>query len=420
MKNYGKKKSTLILLCIFLAYLSIFSSCSKNNKRQSQLLNIWQDYLKKYNTFNLSSSEHNFKYLDSELSSLITELKIFQTSDSYIIEIDETKSLSAQNIDSALEHAEAALKACHENNKELYLDECKALSVCMNDYLVYSLSSESDFVMPFVELLTIISFLTVSIVFGGVAYMKKKKETELMEAENRRELLVMKTITQVQENERDRISRDLHDTVIQDTRTALLYSREIEKQKNKEEVNNLASKIIMLEERNMKNIRSIIRNLTPPEIETADFSSLLGEYARNIQDLNGIECKYYSEADALLKKLSSEQKLHIFRIIQESVNNAIKHAQATEISIFVRKDEMTDDLIFLVSDDGTGFDINQKYDEKEASDDFSKTGTHLGLRGMNSRASLLGAELNINSNIDCGTQIKIKLKKSTQPTEKSV
>ena len=169
MKNYGKKKSTLILLCIFLAYLSIFSSCSNNNKRQPLLLNIWQDYLKKYNTFNLSSSENNFKYLDSELSSLITELKIFQTSDSYIIEIDETKSLSAQNIDSALEHAEAALKACHENNKELYLDECKALCICMNDYLVYSLSSESDFVMPFVELLTIISFLTVSIVFCGVA-----------------------------------------------------------------------------------------------------------------------------------------------------------------------------------------------------------------------------------------------------------
>ena len=176
----------------------------------------------------------------------------------------------------------------------------------------------------------------------------------------------------------------------------------------------------MLEERNMKNIRSIIRNLTPPEIETADFSNLLGEYARNIQDLNGIECKYYSEADELLKKLSSEQKLHIFRIIQESVNNAIKHAQASEISIFVREDKTSDDLIFLVSDDGTGFDINQQEEDREEADDLTKTGTHLGLRGMKSRASLLGAELTINSNIDCGTQIKIKLKKSTQPAEKSV
>ena len=163
----------------------------------------------------------------------------------------------------------------------------------------------------------------------------------------------------------------------------------------------LAAKIAALEERNLKNMRSIIRNLTPPEIETADFALLLGEYARNVQEFNGIECKFHSEADAGLAALSAEQKLHIFRIIQESVNNAIKHAAASEISVFARQGDSSGQLVFIVSDDGKGMDGGA------GSDEAAPTGTHLGLRGMKSRAAMLGGELLIKSSPDCGTQVKL-------------
>ena len=267
MKNCVNKLFLSFLLAA-LAVCFLLSSCSSENKK-ARLLDAWQDFAQTQSP------------LQAELANLTSALEGFKNSDEYVLEIDGTKSQSAQCVDLALESARAALDACQAGDQELCKKECAALSVRMNDFLICSLKSESDFVMPFVELLTIISFLAVFIVFGGVAYMKKKDENDRLELESR-------TIAQVQENERERISRDLHDTVIQDTRTALLHVRELEGAADQNAARALAAKIAALEERNLKNMRSIIRNLTPPEIETADFALLLGEYARNVQEFNGI------------------------------------------------------------------------------------------------------------------------------------
>ena len=389
MKNCANKLFLSFLLAA-LAFCFLLSSCSSENKK-ARLLDAWQDFAKTQSP------------LQAELANLTSALEGFKDSDEYVLEIDGTKSPSAQCVDLALESARAALEAFQAGDQDLYKKQCAELAVRMNDFLICSLKSESDFVMPFVELLTIISFLAVFIVFGGVAYMKKKDENDRLELESR-------TIAQVQENERERISRDLHDTVIQDTRTALLHVRELEGASDQNAARALAAKIAALEERNLKNMRSIIRNLTPPEIETADFAILLGEYARNVQEFNGIECKFHSEADAGLAALSAEQKLHIFRIIQESVNNAIKHAAASEISVFARQGDSSGQLVFIVSDDGKGMD--------GGADEAAPTGTHLGLRGMKSRAAMLGGELLIKSSSDCGTQVKLVVPASFAPRPK--
>jgi signal transduction histidine kinase len=285
----------------------------------------------------------------------------------------------------------------------------------MNDFLILLLASESDLIMPFVELLTIISILFFIISFGGIFYIKNKRAADRLEEENQKEILITKIISQVQENERNRIARDLHDTVIQDTRTALLYARQLEQYKESSDGAEAAEKIRMLEERNMLNIRSIIRNLNPPEIESAEFEHLIKDFARNAQEMSGIDFKVYTQASDYLKKLSFEQKLHIYRIIQESVNNAIKHASPSEISIIVREEENKSDnknsksLVFIISDDGKGFDGDVPASESEE-DKLTETGTHLGLRGMKSRALILGAELSIKSSQDWGTQIKLTIK----------
>lgn len=86
-----------------------------------------------------------------------------------------------------------------------------------------------------------------------------------MEEENKKERLVTETITNVQENERSRISLDLHDTVTQDIRTVLLYTHKLKDSANfSDEEKALLEKIQKIEEENLKNIRNIIRNLTPP------------------------------------------------------------------------------------------------------------------------------------------------------------
>ena len=94
------------------------------------------------------------------------------------------------------------------------------------------------------------------------------------------------------------------------------------------------------------------------------------------------------------KKFSSVEGMNIHRIIQEAINNSLKHANATEIK--VRVSEQNDKLKFMVSDNGNGFDINT-----------AEKGN--GLLNMQKRVQEIGGELTIASNVNKGTQIMILL-----------
>ena len=265
-------------------------------------------------------------------------------------------------------------------------------------------------VFQFIELLSIISILCLAFILFLLSYIKSREKNRNLEEQNRKERIVTETITQVQENERSRISRDLHDTVTQDIRTALLYAHKLGESKNlSEDEKSLLQKIQRIEEENLKNIRNIIRNLTPSEIESASITQLLSELCENTTERSGIACKFYAEETELLSKITTEQKLQIFRIVQESINNAIKHAKASEVSVIVRKENDSTDakkqgLLFMISDDGSGFSPIQ-----EESKDIISQSTRLGIKGMKSRAALLGAKLEIKSDEETGTQVKLFL-----------
>lgn len=279
-------------------------------------------------------------------------------------------------------------------------------------------SESSIAVFQFVELLSIISFLCIAFILFLLSYIRNKDKTRSLEEQNKKERLVTETITQVQENERSRISRDLHDTVTQDIRTALIYTHKLSDCQNLSlEEKALLQKIQNIEEENLKNIRNIIRNLTPSEIENASITQLLSELCENTNlagenDSGRIECKFYAQPSKLLRKITTEQKLHIFRIVQESINNAIKHSGANEISVIVRE-ENPNGLLFMISDDGKGFTETEAYRKstgQAAADDLISQNTHLGIKGMKSRAALLDAKLEIKSDSETGTQVKLFLK----------
>ena len=274
-------------------------------------------------------------------------------------------------------------------------------------------------VLQFIELLTIISILCISFVIILLLYLKKNEKNRQLKKKNEEELERSNAIIQAQEEERKRISRDLHDTVMQDIRTALLLGHKISSRPEfadfSEQQKTLLNKIQSIEESNLKNIRTIIRNLTPPEIETWDFVQLISDFCSNRSDHEKIPCKFHAEKSPLFNKLTATQKLHIFRIIQESVSNSQKHSGAQKICVVLREenDERTEcaakkqkngkKLVFLVSDDGHGF-CPEKIENTE------NAGTHLGLSGIKSRAALLNAELKIKSNEETGTQIKLVVK----------
>ena len=266
-------------------------------------------------------------------------------------------------------------------------------------------------VFQFVELLSIISFLCIAFVLFLLSYIRGREKNRTLEEQNKKERLVTETITQVQENERSRISRDLHDTVTQDIRTALIYMHQLmDSSELSDEQKALLDKIQNIEEQNLKNIRNIIRNLTPSQIESASITQLLTELCENINQADGLECKLYTQDTPLFNKITTEQKLHIFRIIQESITNAVKHSGASEISVIAREEkdikENSAGLLFMISDDGVGISET----ETAPAEDVISQSTHLGIKGRKSRAALLGARLDIKSDNETGTQVKLFLK----------
>ncbi len=216
-------------------------------------------------------------------------------------------------------------------------------------------------------------------------------------------------IIQVQEEERERLSRELHDTVTQDIRTSLLFVRNLKDRQGcaQPEERELIEKIENLETQNLINIRNIIQNLTPPEIENANLNTLLAEFCGNISAMAKIKCTFFAESNLKPDCFNTFQKLNIFRIIQEAVTNAVKHANASEINILVRKKtEDASTFIFFISDDGHGF--NAQGHNADSKEDILSQSTHLGLKGMQTRAQLIDAKLEIYSDEDCGTEVRLE------------
>ena len=116
-----------------------------------------------------------------------------------------------------------------------------------------------------------------------------------------------------------------------------------------------------------------------------------------------IQCSFYTNSNVLLKKLDIEQKTHIYRIVQEAMTNAAKHANPTEIKVVVREDLENNLINFFITDDGCGFN------NKTVKEIGIEKSTKLGLKGLESRAILLNGTLQIQSDEETGTHVKLSV-----------
>ncbi|MCQ2241700.1 sensor histidine kinase [Treponema sp.] len=215
-------------------------------------------------------------------------------------------------------------------------------------------------------------------------------------------------IYKIQEAERGKISRDIHDSVIQDIRAIRIESDmlqvEGENEIRKNKIINIATDCVM-------KIRNICYNLTPAELATHnDGDSSKVELVSIIQSLvvqfierTHVPCQLKIDENFQYPVLEKDISQNLFRIIQEALNNIEKHSYATSCQILIKnriEDEKNYMLIY-VSDDGVGCDIKQLLRKKNR--------MHFGIRNMIDRAALIGAKLDFNSEQGQGFEIKIQL-----------
>ncbi len=207
-----------------------------------------------------------------------------------------------------------------------------------------------------------------------------------------------KEIIEISNREQQRIGQDLHDGLCQELAGIQLMCQVLQRKlesKSKPE-SKQAGEIAEHVRDAIAHTRKLARGLSPVELELNGFVSALDELAAHAQELLHIECSFKPATDVLIR--DNVAATHLYRIAQESINNAVKHGKAKRVAISLKPDG--DRIALSISDDGAGFSTE------------AKKSNGMGLHIMKYRASVVGAELKIHSEPYRGATVTCKFSKN--------
>jgi signal transduction histidine kinase len=215
-------------------------------------------------------------------------------------------------------------------------------------------------------------------------------------------------ITRVQEEERRRLARELHD----DTAQALIalslgldsLGRSMNKHKLPEKDIQWLTSLQDLADATLEGVRRACRDLRPSILDDLGLRAAI-EWLSDSSAARGVNCSFTCTGTPVATRPESE--IAIFRIVQEVLSNVWRHSGATQASIHLHY--TPDSLRVSVSDNGRGFDPAQKQLDITRSDQGENEQSGLGLLGMRERAALIGADLVIVSSPGNGSIVTLSL-----------
>jgi signal transduction histidine kinase len=227
------------------------------------------------------------------------------------------------------------------------------------------------------------------IFFFFITYQKRilKKELEINIIKNRQQEEILKITVLSQEKERKRIAQDLHDEVGAMLSVVKLNVALFERKSGNTHSKELAHETKKYLDEVILQVRRISRALMPPSLEKLGLTVALEELVNWVNKSGQIQVEIWKSGEPF--RFSNKKELAIFRIIQELLNNAIKHSQASVISLKLRYSSAG--LVVSLSDNGVGFELEK----------MVKTG--LGLKNLESRTQILGARMKLKSEPGKGT-----------------
>ncbi len=197
-----------------------------------------------------------------------------------------------------------------------------------------------------------------------------------------------------QEAERKRLASELHDGLGQEliiikNRAMLAINEDEDKEAMEKEIKTISETAANA----LIGIREITNNLRPQTLDRLGLTKALKAMVRNISNVIEIE----SEIGLIDNLVSKDEEINIYRIVQESLNNIIKHSNAENALVEIKREEKN--ISIIIKDNGNGFDTAKVKSEKGG----------LGLIGLKERTQLLGGEILIDSKIGQGTTIQVSI-----------
>jgi signal transduction histidine kinase len=235
-----------------------------------------------------------------------------------------------------------------------------------------------------------ISAIIIFIIFYRTKMMSQINEKETMKSEHQKEILF--TQIEIQNQTMQHIGREIHDNIGQKLTLASLYTQQLAFENKAPHINESIENISTIINQSLSELRELSKSLTDNAIDQNSFNTLIIKECNNIKKSKKCKVSYSTNNPNI--DLPYQTKAILLRILQEFIQNSIKHADCKKIEIILNSNIYSIELI--IKDDGKGFDVDKKFNG-------------IGLLNMKKRTELIGGNFNLESIKNSGTNLTINL-----------
>ncbi|MEP3207946.1 MAG: sensor histidine kinase [Maribacter sp.] len=385
---FDNNSTSYYLRLLYQRYADIYDKMGNHSKAREytlKYLNFWENKHSKEDIvgsyFRLAKHEANLKDF---------ERAYFYLKD-YIVAID---SMRIENLGSDMQNLEAQYQIATKEKEILALRNEKneaALSLEKKKSQAYLLG-------------VIISILAL-LLFSGYYFYNRKlskarkkeliKEAEMNLLKQEQQNKIFSAMIEGQEKERKRLAIDLHDGLGGRLSGISMNLSKLDKDEPKQYPKKQLQKVMKDLNDSLTELRSIARNMMPETLVKFGLQAALKDYCSSMTGSNTKVTLQFYGTD---KGININQQVTMYRVIQELINNAIKHAKATEVLVqFMREGNQVD---ITVEDNGVGFNQNES---------LQKKGSGMGLSNLQTRVAYLKGNIDFESEKNEGTTVNVHI-----------
>ena len=221
---------------------------------------------------------------------------------------------------------------------------------------------------------------------------QKKMEQDLKEKELSQQKLITEITILAQEKERNELGLELHDNINQLLSVVKLYLGVAKTEKTfNEEI--IERSYLHLEEA-MQDIRKLSHSLVAPSLGHDGLKEALEDLVESVQQPHQLTVKLIIDEDYDALQIDKNKELMLYRIVQEQLNNIIKYAKATEVTIRLKQQD--NNLMLFIADNGIGFDVDEQ-------------SNGIGLKNINSRVNFYSGKMQLASAPGKGCTLEVSI-----------
>ncbi|MEL7003103.1 MAG: sensor histidine kinase [Bacteroidota bacterium] len=209
---------------------------------------------------------------------------------------------------------------------------------------------------------------------------QKARSKEILVLKREQEIIRLEALIKGEEKERYRLARDLHDGINGDLSVIKYKRTSINPELLSEQEKVPHQEAIIMLDNAVEQVRRISHNLAPPSLQNFSLQEAIHQYCSQISSSQSVNIDFQFFGGTV--DLKEEYEMAIFRTVQELVNNVVRHSEASEA--LVQINHRDNQLHITVEDNGTGFDIDDKY-------------SGMGLSNIRSRVDFMNGDLQIDS-----------------------